>query len=254
MSELKNTLLDLLRNDPDIRNALRAAMSDEEPPAAPLPDKDTSELEQRCKRAERALEEAQETIFAQEQRLSAMRQQCGRMQEVLAPYARLETVYGHFLELPEDIRDICGVFLNEFSPLSFAITGAEENTLLRLHELICTQGTAMDEPVLSVLNEAFDFFFDLYLVGVPHVILVAEHQVIRRSELLHQIQEMLLRTAEAPAGHMQMNTLRKAGRILGKQSFGIRPVIRQNQFPIIAVLRKDRIDHGPCVFFSFIGG
>lgn len=187
MSELKNTLLDLLRNDPDIRNALRAALNGEEPPAAPLPDKDTSELEQRCKRAERALEEAQETIFAQEQRLSAMRQQCGRMQEVLAPYARLETVYGHFLELPEDIRDICGAFLNEFSPLSFAIIGAEENTLLRLHALICTQGTAMDEPVLAVLNEVFDFFFDLYLVGHPDFRRIVTHEGDKFDPSLHDL-------------------------------------------------------------------
>lgn len=184
---MKNELLELIHHDPDIRNALRAVLDAEEPLTAPLPVKDTAELEQRCKRAERALEEAQETIFAQEQRMSAMRQQCGRLQEVLAPYARLETVYGHFLELPEDIRDICSAFLNEFSPLSFAITGAEEETLLRLHSLICTQGTAMDESVLTVLNEVFDFCFDLYLVGHPDFRRILTHEGDKFDPSLHEL-------------------------------------------------------------------
>ena len=176
MSDLKSDLLHLIGTDPDIRNALRAALNDEEPPAPPAPDTDTAELERRCKRAEAALDEAQETIFAQEQRLSALRQQCGRLQEVLAPYARLETVYGQYLELPEDIRDTCGAFLNEFSPLSFAITGADEATLLRLHELICTQGTYMDEPTLHTLSDCFDLFFDLYLVGHPDFRRILTHE------------------------------------------------------------------------------
>ena len=187
MSDLKSALLSLIQTDPDIRYALRAVLSGGETSEAPAPDTDTAELESRCKRAESALDEAQETIFAQEQRLSALRQQCGRLQEVLAPYARLETVYGKYLELPEDVRDVCGTFLNEFSPLSFAITGAEETTLLRLHEMIRTQGTQMDVQTLGTLNELFDFFFDLYLVGHPDFRRIVTHEGDKYDPDLHEL-------------------------------------------------------------------
>lgn len=176
MFDLKSELLALLCTDHDIRNALRTVLNDEEQPEAPAPGTDTTELEQRCQRAESALEEAQETIFAQEQRLSALRQQCGRLQEVLAPYARLETVYGQYLELPESVRDVCGAFLNEFSPLSFAITGADETTLVRLHELICARGTYLEEAALRTLSDCFDLFFDLYLVGHPDFRRILTHE------------------------------------------------------------------------------
>ena len=187
MSDLKSELLSLLRTDPDIRNALRAVLNGEEPPAPPAPYMDTTELERRCKRAEKALEEAQETIFAQEQRLASIREQCGRLQEVLAPYARLETVYGQFLELPDEVRDICGAFLNEFSPLSFAITGADENTLHRLHALICSQGTQMDDRTLATLGDCFDLFFDLYLVGHPDFRRILTHEGDMFDPALHEL-------------------------------------------------------------------
>lgn len=164
----RTALLRCLRTDVQVRSLIREiAASQEETPVSPVQtaQEDVRSLEERCLAAERALEAAQQTIAAQEQRMQALRQQCGQMQEVMAAYARLETVYGRYLELPEDIRESCGRLCNDSSPIAFAVTGAADSTIRAWYELIC--GQHRRGQVLAVLNECFDLFFDLWMLGHP---------------------------------------------------------------------------------------
>ena len=166
---LKAALLHLLRNDPEVQAAVLDCRAQEELPLlAPLTEAETALIEPVSADEPYLHEDTEalrETIARQERQLESMRQQQTAMQDVLASYARLESVYGDYLELPHAIREAIGKLLNDSSPLAFAVTGARLEVLIGLYERICEIWEDCTAAELNALNGCFDLLFDLYLLG-----------------------------------------------------------------------------------------
>ena len=75
----------------------------------------------------------------------------------------------HFLRTGSQV----GQLLNDSSPLAFAVTGAELEVLIALHELICR---TEERQVRRVLNACFDLLFDLFLLKKPDFRRIVTHE------------------------------------------------------------------------------
>ena len=157
---IKEELLQLLQQDAQVQAAVRGLFEADSPLLAPLTSEE--ELLLTGESTEIPQDTANlDTIARQERELSALRQQQARMQDVLAGYARLESVFGDYQSLPAPAQEAVGQHLNDSSPLAFAVTGAELGALTALYEIICRTN---DRPVRRVLNDCFDLLFDLFLL------------------------------------------------------------------------------------------
>ncbi len=186
---LKSSLLALLRTDAEVQAAVRACQEETEPPfLAPLTEAETALIEPVSPEElylQEDTEALHETIARQERQLESMRQQQSAMQDVLASYARLESVYGDYLELPHTIRELTGRLLNDSSPLAFAVTGARLEVLIGLYELICENWQDCTSAELNALNGCFDLLFDLYLLSGSDLHRIVTQTGTHFAETLH---------------------------------------------------------------------
>lgn len=177
---MKRELLDLLRHDPDVRAAVRQAAAPEETPMlAPLTTEEAAlfGLESPPESEPSAeLADALATIERQNRQIESLWQQQAKMQDVMAAYARLERVYGHYLELPASVRPRVSEFLNDSSPLAFAVTGARLPAVCGLYQVICDVWTDCTSAELNTLNECFDLVFDLFLLGASSYRRIITHE------------------------------------------------------------------------------
>ena len=169
---IKEELLRLLQQDAQVQAAVRGLFEADSPLLAPLTSEE--ELLLTGESTEIPQDTANlDTIARQERELSALRQQQARMQDVLAGYARLESVFGDYQSLPAPAQEEVGQHLNDSSPLAFAVTGAELGALTALYEIICRTN---DRPVRRVLNDCFDLLFDLFLLKSPDFRRIVTHE------------------------------------------------------------------------------
>ena len=169
---IREELLRLLQNDPEVQAAVQALFEREHPQLAPLSAEEEMLFGGGAVENERDTETF-DTIARQERELLALRQQQAKMQDVLAGYARLEAVYGDYQALPASVREEVGQFLNDSSPLAFAVTGAELEVLTALYKVVCH---AQERQVRRTLNACFDLLFDLFLLKNPGFRRIVTHE------------------------------------------------------------------------------
>ena len=199
---MKRELLDLLRHDPEVREAVRQAAAPEETPMlAPLTTEEAAlfGLESPPESEPSAeLADALATIERQNRQIESLWQQQAKMQDVMAAYARLERVYGHYLELPASVRPRVSEFLNDSSPLAFAVTGARLSAVCGLYQVICDVWTDCTSAELNALNECFDLVFDLFLLGASDFRRIVTHEGERFDPAIHT-----LSADSTDSGHIQ---------------------------------------------------
>lgn len=188
---LKYSLLALLRDDPEVQCAVRQIAAAEEM-LAPVTEQEAALVErvlpQEAASAD-ALRDALDTIERQNHQIESLRQQQMKMQDVMAGYARLERVYGDYLELRPALREHIGSLLNDSSPLSFAVTGASLEALCDLHSFVVRSHPMLTTQELWTVNACFDLLFDLFLLGTSAYRRIVTHEGERFDPKLHCLTE-----------------------------------------------------------------
>lgn len=82
-------------------------------------------------------------------------------------YSELDQIYSRFCSLDEDILRSYNPIINNSSPLSFLVTGAEKDHIYLFYDKICMEGQRYKPDVLRTLNKVFDFLFEQFCISNP---------------------------------------------------------------------------------------
>ena len=77
------------------------------------------------------------------------------------------SAYYQYQKLPQKIQESYNQIIKSFSPMVFAVSGADKEHIKLFYEKICMEWINYTEEDLKILNQVFDYFFGMFQVNHP---------------------------------------------------------------------------------------
>ncbi len=132
-------------------------------------EKDRKNLQNRCFNVEKDREIWRTKCSTLLDDRDCMHEKCfsleNKYNHLLSKYLSLENAYEKYNNLDRETLLTFSKTIDDTNPVTFLISGATEESIRLIHENICSKWERYSEGTLSVINEIFDYLFEMFRIN-----------------------------------------------------------------------------------------